>query len=317
VKQKVVLNRNNKYWGKKPKLAQVVVEPIADNSARVQALQTGEINGMDLLQPQDVPTVAGNGNLKVLSRPSFNVAYITINQSKPPTNNLLVRQAIAYGIDKKSVVNAFYAGRAQVAYEFQPPQLFGWTSKVPHYDYDPNKAKQLLQQAGLSLPVTLDFWYPTGVSRPYMPDPQRNFEAFSASLEKSGFKIVAHSAPWRPDYVSKVNSGDAGNINLIGWTGDYGDPDDFLGVFFQNNNPQFGFQNAALTALLNKAEQETNFKTRVKLYQQANIMIMRDIVPGIPYAHSVPALGFQKTVNGYVASPIGTDPFAPVSVGGQ
>jgi peptide/nickel transport system substrate-binding protein len=317
VKQKVVLTRNAKYWGPKAKLSQVVVEPIADNSARVQALQTGEINGMDLLQPQDVPTVSSNSNLKVLNRPSFNVAYITINQSKPPTDKLLVRQAIAYGIDKKSVVNAFYAGRAQVAYEFQPPQLFGWTSAVPHYDYDPNKAKQLLQQAGLTLPVQLDFWYPTGVSRPYMPDPQRNFEAFSASLEKSGFKIVAHSAPWRPDYVSKVNSGDAGNINLIGWTGDYGDPDDFLGVFFQNNNPQFGFQNAALTALLNRAEQETNMKTRIKLYQQANVMIMKDIVPGVPYAHSVPALGFQKTVGGYIASPIGTDPFAPVSVGGQ
>jgi peptide/nickel transport system substrate-binding protein len=181
VKEKVILNRNNKYWGTKPKLAQVVVRPIADNSARVQSLQTGEINGMDLLQPQDVPTVSGNSNLKVLSRPSFNVAYIGINQAKPPTDKLLVRQAIAYGIDKKSVVNAFYAGRAQVAYEFQPPQLFGWTSAVPHYDYDPAKAKQLLQQAGLTLPVTLDFWYPTGVSRPYMPDPQRNFEAFSAA----------------------------------------------------------------------------------------------------------------------------------------
>ncbi len=316
VKEKVVLLRNNAYWGKKPKLAQVVVRPIADNTARVQALQTGEINGMDLLQPQDVPTVKNNPKLKVINRPSFNVAYITINQSKPPTNNLLVRKAIAYGIDKKSVVNAFYAGRAQVAYEFQPPQLFGWTPKVPHYDYNPTKAKQLLQQAGLSLPVTLDFWYPTGVSRPYMPDPQRNFEAFSASLEASGFKIVAHSAPWRPDYVQDVNSGQAGNINLIGWTGDYGDPDDFLGVFFQNQNPQFGFSNAKLTALLNQAEQETNFKKRVALYQKANIMIMK-FLPAVPYAHSQPALAFQTKVKGYVPSPVGTDPFAGVYFGGQ
>jgi peptide/nickel transport system substrate-binding protein len=317
VKEKVVLLRNDQYWGPKAKLAQVVVRPIADNSARLQALQTGEINGMDLLQPQDVPTVNGNSSLKVINRPSFNVAYVTINQAKPPTNNLLVRKAIAYGLDRQSVVNAFYAGRAQVAIEFQPPQLFGWSPRVVKYDYNPEKAKQLLQQAGLTLPVTLDFWYPTGVSRPYMPDPQRNFEAFSASLEKSGFKIVAHSAPWRPDYVAKVNSGDAGNINLIGWTGDYGDPDNFLGTFFQGNNPQFGFQNAKLTAILNKAEQETNLKTRIKLYQQANEMIMRDIVPGVPYAHSIPALGFQKAVTGYVASPIGTDPFAPVSFGGQ
>ena len=317
VKQKVILLRNDQYWGKKAKLAQVVVVPIADNSARLQALQTGEVNAMDLLQPQDVPTVNNSSTLKVLNRPSFNVAYVTINQSKPPTNNLLVRQAIAYGLDRQSVVNAFYGGRAQVATQFQPPQLFGWSPNVVKYPYNPDKAKQLLQQAGLTLPVPLDFWYPTGVSRPYMPDPQRNFEAFSASLEKSGFKIIAHSAPWRPDYVAKVNSGDAGNINLIGWTGDYGDPDDFLGVFFQNANPQFGFSNAKLTALLNKAEQETNFKARVKLYQQANEMIMRDILPGVPYAHSIPALGFQKAVSGYIASPIGTDPFAPVSLGGQ
>jgi peptide/nickel transport system substrate-binding protein len=317
IKEKVVLNRNNAYWGPKAKLAQVIIRPIADNSARVQALQTGEINGMDLLQPQDVPTVQGNSKLKVLNRPSFNVAYVGMNLSKAPTDNLQVRKAIAYGLDRQSVVNAFYAGRAQLAIEFQPPQLFGWTPKVPRYPYDPEKSKQILQAAGFKLPVTVDFWYPTGVSRPYMPDPQRNFEAFSASLQKAGFNVVAHSAPWRPDYVSKVNSGDAGNLNMIGWTGDYGDPDDFIGVFFKGQSPQFGFSNAKLTALLNQGAAEPNFKKRVALYQQANIMIMRDILPGVPYAHSVPALGFQRSVSGYVASPIGTDPFWTVSVGGQ
>jgi peptide/nickel transport system substrate-binding protein len=317
VKEKVVLNRNPKYWGKKAKLAQIVIRPIADNTARVQALQTGEINGMDLLQPQDVPTVNNSSSLKVLSRPSFNVAYVGMNLSKPPTNNLLVRKAIAYGLDRQTVVNAFYGGRGQVATQFQPPQLFGWSPRVVKYPYDPAKAKQLLQQAGLTLPVSIDFWYPTGVSRPYMPDPQRNFEAFSASLEKSGFKVVAHSAPWRPDYVAKVNAGDAGNLNMIGWSGDYGDPDNFIGTFFQGDSPQFGFHNNKLTALLNKAEQEVNFEVRVKLYQQANEMIMRDILPGVPYAHSVPALGMQKSISGYIASPIGTDLFAPVSFGGQ
>jgi peptide/nickel transport system substrate-binding protein len=317
VKEKVVLNRNNQYWGKKAKLAQVIIRPIADNAARVQALQTGEINGMDLLQPQDVPTVAGNSNLKVLSRPSFNVAYVGMNLSKPPTDNVLVRRAVAYGLDRKAVVDAFYGGRGQVATQFQPPQLFGWSPNVVKYDYNPDKAKALLQQAGMTLPVTLDFWYPTGVSRPYMPDPQRNFEAFAASLEKSGFKVVAHSAPWRPDYVAKVNAGDAGNLNMIGWSGDYGDPDNFIGTFFQGDSPQFGFKNAALTALLDKAEQEVNMKTRIKLYQQANEMIMRDILPGVPYAHSIPALGFQRAVGGYIASPIGTDLFAPVTLGGQ
>jgi peptide/nickel transport system substrate-binding protein len=316
VKEKVILLRNDKYWGPKAKLSQVVVRPIADNSARVQALQTGEINGMDLLQPQDVPTVKNNANLKVLNRPSFNVAYVTINSAHAPFNKLAVRQAVAYGLDRAGVVKSFYAGRAQVAQEFEPPQLFGWTNKVPKYPYNPDKAKSLLRSAGLSLPVNVDFWYPTNVSRPYMPSPALNFQAFSASLEKSGFKVVPHSAPWRPDYVKHVNDGTAGDLNLIGWTGDFGDPDNFVGTFFKVYHPQFGFHNAKIFNILARASAETNLKKRIALYKQANIMIMK-FLPAVPYAHSQPALGMQKKVKGYVPSPVGTDPFAGVYFGGQ
>jgi peptide/nickel transport system substrate-binding protein len=316
VGEKVELTRNSSYWGKKPKLGRVIVRPISNNTARVQALQTGEINGADLIQPQDIPTIKKNKNLKVLNRPPFNVAYVTINQKSAPFNKLAVRQAIAYGLDRKSVVRSFYAGRAVVAQEFMPPQLFGWTNKVPKYPYNPSKAKQLLQKAGLKLPVPVEFWYPTNVSRPYMPNPKLNFEAFAASLDKSGFKVTAKSAPWRPDYVKKVNDGTAGDLNLIGWTGDFGDPDNFVGTFFQTYSPQFGFRNKAIFNILTKAEQETNYKKRIKLYQQANILIMK-FLPAVPYAHSKPALAFQKRVKGYVPSPVGTDPFDPVYFGGQ
>src|SRR5919109_815784 len=239
VGQKVELVRNNRYWGKKPKIGRVIIQPISNNTARVQALQKGDINGADLIQPQDVPTIKKSNNLKLLNRPSFNVAYVTINSSHAPFNKLAVRQAVAYGLDRASVVKSFYAGRAIVANEFMPPNLFGWSSKVPKYPYSPSKAKQLLQKAGLKLPVSVEFWYPTNVSRPYMPNPKLNFEAFSASLEKSGFKVTAKSAPWRPDYVKHVNDGTAGDLSLIGWTGDFGDPDNFVGTFFQTYSPQF------------------------------------------------------------------------------
>src|SRR5439155_15726273 len=145
--------------------------------------------------------------------------------------------AVAYGLDRASVVKQFYYGTGKVAQEFIPPSLFGWTNKVPKYPYNPTKAKALLRAAGLTLPVKVDFWYPTSVSRPYMPDPKRNFEAFSASLEEAGFSVTAHSAPWRPDYVKHVNDGTAGYLNLIGCTGDFGDPDNFLVTFFQTYSP--------------------------------------------------------------------------------
>jgi peptide/nickel transport system substrate-binding protein len=315
--ESVVIKRFTGYWGKKSKLARIIIRPIANNTARVQALQTGEIYGADLIQPQDIPTIQNNNNLKLVNRPSFNVAYVGFHQGPvAPMNDLQVRQAAAYGLDRAGVVGSFYAGRAQVAVEFQPPTLFGWTNKVPKYAFNPTKARELLNSSSCKVPCKVEFWYPTGVSRPYMPDPKRNFEAFAASLEKAGFQVTARSAPWRPDYVAKVNEGSAGDINMIGWTGDFGDPDNFLGTFFKAYRPSFGFRNAAIFSILQKAAAEPNFAKRVKLYQQANVMIMK-YLPAVPYAHSRPALGFQKRVKGYVASPVGTDSFASISLGGQ
>jgi peptide/nickel transport system substrate-binding protein len=274
------------------------------------------VNAYDLAAPQDVPTIVGNSNLKVVKRPAFNVAYVTINSAHKPFNNPLVRQAVAYGLDRQSVVKNFYYGTGKVADQFLPPGLFGWTSKVQKYPYDPAKAKALLQQAGLSLPVPVDFWYPTGVSRPYMPDPQRNFQAFAASLENSGFKVTVHSAPWRPDYVSKVNSGDAGDLNLIGWTGDFGDPDNFVGTFFKTYSPQFGWRNNQIQGLLQKAADETDLKKRTAMYQKASIMLSK-AVPAVPYVNATPALGAQKKVANLVATPTGGVWFGNTSVGGE
>ncbi|MDQ5822353.1 MAG: ABC transporter substrate-binding protein [Actinomycetota bacterium] len=315
--ESVSLRRFGGYWGKKPSLARIIIRPIANNTARLQALQTGEIFAADLIQPQDVPTIRNNRNLKLVNRPSFNVAYVGFHQGPgSPMNELKVRQAAAYGLDRAGVVGSFYAGRGQVATQFQPPTLFGWTNKVTKYPFNPTRSRELLNSSSCKVPCKVDFWYPTGVSRPYMPDPKRNFEAFAASLERAGFNVVPHSAPWRPDYVAKVNEGSAGDINMIGWTGDFGDPDNFLGTFFKTYKPSFGFRNAAIFSILQKAAAEPSFAKRVKLYQQANVMIM-NALPAVPYAHSTPALGFQRRVNGYVASPVGTDPFAPITIGGQ
>lgn len=308
---KLVIVRNDSYWGKKAFLRRVIFRAIPDNAARLQALQTGEIQGYDLVEPQDIPTVQKNSNLKVLDRPAFNVAYVTINQAVKPFDNPLVRQAVAYGLDRAGVVKSFYAGRGTVADEFMPPQVVGYSKTVKKYTYDPEKAKQLLRQAGLTLPVEVEFWYPTDVSRPYMPDPARNFQAFAASLDKSGFKVIPKSAPWRPDYVSRVQAGTAGALNLIGWTGDFGDPDNFIGTFFRTKQGQWGFNNPKLFALLNKALIETNLTKRAALYRQANNMIM-EFLPGVPYVHTKPALAFQKNVVGYIPSPVSLEPFSTV-----
>jgi peptide/nickel transport system substrate-binding protein len=315
--QKVELVKNKSYWGTKARLDKLIIRPISDNQARFDALKTGEINAFDLAPPQDIGGLTGDSRLKVIKRPAFNVAYVTIHQGPgSPMNDIKVRQAVAYGLNRAAVVKNFYYGTGQVANEFQPPSLFGYAKNVPKYAYNPTKAKALLNSSACKVPCKIDFWYPTDVSRPYMPDPKRNFEGFAASLNDSGFNVVAHSAPWRPTYVPKVNEGSAGDLNLIGWTGDYGDPDNFLGTFFRNFNPQFGFNNSAITGILNRALNEPNFPKRVKLYQQANILIMK-YLPGIPYAHATPALGAEKRITKLIATPVGGVWFQNAGFGGQ
>ncbi|MCP9486853.1 MAG: ABC transporter substrate-binding protein [Gaiellaceae bacterium MAG52_C11] len=313
---RLVLKRYEDYWGDKAKLDELIVRPIADNAARVQALQTGEIQGYDLVEPQDIATIEADDELQIIDRPAFNVAYVGFNIAKKPTDDPKVREAIAYGLDRESVVDNFYSGRAVVATQFMPPEVVGYADDVPTYEYDPEKAKQTLTDAGYTLPVPLEFWYPTDVSRPYMPDPKRNFEAFAASLNKSGFKVTAKSAPWNPDYLGRANEGTAGNLRMLGWTGDYGDADNFIGTFFQTPQKAWGTTTKPLTEiqkLLNDAEIETEQSARESLYQEANRKIMTEL-PGVPYAHSKPALAFTAQVKGYVASPTTNESFASVSI---
>jgi peptide/nickel transport system substrate-binding protein len=303
--EQLVLVRNDDYWGEAPLTEKIIFRPVADNAARLQALQTGEVQGYDLVEPQDVPTIQGDADLQLLERPPFNVGYITINQSKPPMDNQLVRQAVAHAINKEEVVNNFYGGRGVVATQFMPQEIFGWASDVPIYEFDPARSRELLEQAGLTLPVEIEFWYPTDVTRDYMPDPKRNFEAFAAHLNAAGFKVTARTAPWRPDYVSRVNEGNAGHLNLIGW----------IGTFFQSPSAAFGFEVQEIHDVLDEAESEADPAARTALYEEANRLIMANI-PGIPYVHATAALAFDANVQGFVPSPVGVggESFATVEV---
>jgi peptide/nickel transport system substrate-binding protein len=212
------------------------------------------------------------------------------------------------------VVNSFYAGRGSVASQFMPPSVVGFNPAVTSYPYNPDKAKELLQSAGLTLPVEVEFWYPTDVSRPYMPDPARNFQAFSASLEKAGFKVTAKSAPWRPDYLGAVLAGKGGALNFLGQTGDYADPESFLGIL--RSNVQFGLPSKnPLYTKLDAALAETNLAKRAALYKSINEYIARTL-PGVPYVNTKPALAFKRTVVGFQPSPTLNDDFSLVRFSG-
>ena len=308
---KLTIVRYDGYWGDKAILDKVIFKPIADGPARRTALETGEIQGYDLVDPADAAALAAAG-FEVLHRPAFNVGYVGFNQAKPPLDNIKIRQAIAYALNREALVSAKYPEGAQVATQFQPPELFGWSADVPQYDYDPDMARQLIAESGVT-DLTLEFYYPSDVSRPYMPDPTANFEAFKADLEAVGFTIVPKTAPWRSGYLDDVDAGNA-QIYLLGWTGDFGDPDNFVGTFFRTPQVAWGFENQEIFDALTTARDTADTAERTALYEEANKLIM-EFLPGVPYVHTQPALAFAANVTGYVPSPVSLESFATVSLG--
>jgi peptide/nickel transport system substrate-binding protein len=309
---RLVMARNDNYWNKDgiAKLDKVIFRPIADGPARRQALESGGIDGYDLVEPSDLEPLKSKG-FQIIERPAFNVGYMGFQSDKPPLDKKEVRQAIAHAINREELVRQNYPPGAEVAKEFMPPLLFGYADDVPTYDYDPEKAKELLKTAGVTNPA-VEFWYPSNVSRPYMPAPEKNFTLMKADLEAVGFKVTAKSAPWNPDYLSATSAGKT-QIYLLGWTGDFGDPDNFLGTFFRTKQPAWGFDNADIRNKLEEGRTETDEAKRTAIYQEANKMIM-DFLPGLPYVHTKPALAFKKNVKGYVASPVSLEPFSILSL---
>ena len=315
---RLTLTRNPDYWNAEQatgNIGTLIFRPIPDNAARLQALQSGEIQGYDLVEPTDFPTIEGDANLQLLPRPAFNVAYVGFNQKQKPFDDIAVRKAFAHAVDREAIVEGFYGGQGEVAHEFMPPELFGYADDVTKYEFDPEKAKQILTDAGHKLPVPITFAFPTDVSRPYMPNPQRNYEAMKADLEKCCFKVNTKSAVWSPDYLDNVDNGRYGAY-LLGWTGDFADPDNFIGTFFQSEQKAWGFNNKEIFDALDEAEQETDAEARTGMYEEANRLIM-DFLPGLPYAHTKPALAFTAQVEGYKPSPVTLEPFSIVTVNEQ
>ncbi len=310
----VELTRNENYWGDKAKIKSLIFKIIPDESARKQELEAGTIDGYDFPNAADWDALKSAGN-QVLVRPAFNVMYLGLNpKNNPALLDLRVRQAIAYALNRDQFVSSQLPEGAKVALNFYPDTVDGWTDTVQHYDYDLAKAKDLLAQANASN-LTLNFWWPTEVSRPYMPDPKAVFTAFKADLEAAGITVNETSKPWNGGYLDGVDAQGA-DAFLLGWTGDYNSPDNFIGTFFSDPTGRFGTQYypwaTQLTDELAKADSEPDSTTRNADYVALNVKLLGEYLPAIPISHSPPAIVVSAKVQGLVPSPLTDERFATV-----
>jgi len=306
----LTLERNEDYAGAKAKIKNLIFRTISDENARKQELRTGGIQGYDLVGPADVEPLKADG-FNVLTRPAFNVLYLAINQKgNPALADIKVRQAIAHALNRQALVDSKMPPGAQVATQFVPPTVDGWSDSVTSYGYDVEKAKSLLAAAGQAN-LTLRFHYPTEVTRPYMPNPKDIFELLAADLRAAGITIEAIPLKWSPDYINATTSGDAHDLHLLGWTGDYGDAYNFMGTFFDRPKNEWGHNNPTLFQKLQAADSTVDADARYELYEDLNADIMA-FLPGVPISHSPSAIVFAKDVIGVKASPLTDERFAAV-----
>jgi peptide/nickel transport system substrate-binding protein len=319
----VTIVRNEDYWGEPALLDEIIFRTIPEGPTRRQALEAGEIDGYDFVDPADYETLEGEG-AQVLVRDPFNILYLGINggnvegtDANPALQKPEVRQALAHAIDREGIVQSLLPEGAEVATNFMPPTVDGWAEDVTTYDYDPERARELLAEAGEE-DLTLRFYYPTDVSRPYLPDPAAMFQRISQNLEEVGITVEPTALQWNPDYLQAVQSGQA-DVHLLGWTGDYNDAYNFIGTFFaedQNDqaSAEFGaFSEPEIFDALAEADAEPDPANRTELYQEANRLIM-DYLPAVPISHSPPALVVAENVQGLEPSPLTAEDFSTVSI---
>ena len=325
VGQEVILEANKDYWDKAhaPKVQRVVVRNIKDNSQRLAALKAGELHGFEGLNPDDVKVVRADPNLQIILRPTNTTGYVAFNYKVKELRDGRVRQAIAHAINKKAIVDALYGGTGMVATQFQPPPLWGYNKELKDYEYNPERAKQLLRDAGFGQGLKeitwddgrkepLQFWY-MPVSRPYYPNPKEIAEAIAADLAKAGITVQLQTTDWAV-YLDKRKNGQL-PLYMLGWTGDNGDPDNFVCYFFcsPGNSREGFYANQQITDVLMEAQKLTDQPKRAALYRKAEQMI-HDDVARIFIANNQPPLPFSKKVKGYVPNPTGSEFFNTVSI---
>ncbi|GLB68437.1 ABC transporter substrate-binding protein [Arthrobacter mangrovi] len=312
VGQQIEVSAFGDYWGEQGQVQKVIFRVIDDPQARRQSLESGDIDGYDLVAPADTKALADAG-FNIVNRDPFTILYLGINQKNEALAKPEVRQALAYAIDKEALVRQTLPEGTEVASQFIPPIVNGYNKDVTTYAYNPEKARDLLKQAGHGDGLTLEFNYPTGVSRPYMPTPEQVFTNLSAQLEDVGITIKAAPDKWSPDYLDRVQASANHDIHLLGWTGDYNDTDNFVGVFFGHEKPEFGFNNPELFKALDEARQESVLEEQTPLYEQINEDIAK-YVPAIPLAHPAPSLAFAPRVTSYPASPVNDEVYNMVKL---
>ncbi len=306
---------NPTYFQGKAKIDDLVFAITPDVSVRLQKLKANECQVMPYPSPADLETIRKDPNLKLLEQPGMNIGYLAFQTQKKPFDDKRVRQAVNMAINKKAIIDAVYLGAGVVAKNPIPPVLWSYNDAVKDYPYDPAAAKKLLTEAGYGNGFDTDIWA-MPVQRPYNPNARRIAELMQADLAKVGIKVEIKSYEWG-EYRKRMQNGEH-QMGELGWTGDNGDPDNFLHVLLGCDAANGGSNVAKwcykpFDDLIIQAEHITDINKRTELYKKAQV-IFKEEAPWVTIAHSVQFAAVRKNVEDFKLSPFGAHSFYGVDL---
>ncbi len=308
--------RNPDYWDKDNiHIDNLVFSITKDSAVRAQKVQAGECNVAAYPKPAEIEAAKkAAGKVTIIEQPGFNVGYVSYNVEKAKLGDLKVRQALDMAVNKEAIINAVYQGAGIKATNPMPPAQWGYNDTLKDAPYDPEKAKQLLQEAGADK-LELTLWY-MPVQRPYNPNAKLMAEMLQADWAKVGVNVKLVTYEWG-EYLKRVKNGEH-DIVMLGWTGDNGDPDNWLGTLLSCNAIAGGNNNARwcnkeFTSLVEAARKENDQAKREEAYKQAQVIFKQE-TPWTTVAHSVVTHFTTPNVKDYKISPFGSVRFDGVKI---
>lgn len=296
-------------------LTKLVFVITPDTNVRTQKMKKGECDLITEPAPMEYDQFSKDPNVNVLTAVGMNIGYLSMNTTKKPFDNILVRKAIAHALNKQSYIDAIFLGLGQIADSPLPPTLWGFTDQFEKFEYSPEKSRELLKQAGLPNGFETELWS-LPVSRPYNPDGKKMAEMMQSDLAAVGIKVKITTFDW-PTYLTKTKNGEH-TMGQFGWTPNSADPDSFLYMLLSCDAVKMGANRSRwcdqeFDRDVTLAKQVSDIGQRTELYQKAQKRFAQEL-PWVMLANSKIFKVVSKKVTGYVIDPVVSDRFYGVDL---
>ncbi|WP_242035122.1 ABC transporter substrate-binding protein [Mesobacillus harenae] len=315
----IILEKNDEYFKGAPSVEQLIFKPITEAQTRLAELEAGNIDVMVNIPPDDLERLRGNEDITMNEQAGMHVWWTAFNTQRAPFDNVKVRQAVNYAINKEAIVDGILQGSGEIANSPLPPTVWGHNPNVTNYDFDLEKAKELLAEAGHPDGFKVTYWVPESGSG--MQQPQAMAAAIQSDLAKIGVEVEIQTLEWGA-YLDKVFvPADQNDMDMhqMSWIGDNGDPDNFLYILFSGAQwPTAGFndsyyKNEEVDELLAKARVTKDKAERTKMYEEAQEIIMSE-APWIVVDHEKQIIATSSRVKDFKLHPTGVFRFANVNI---